>query len=106
MRLGAQICVDCAQLAPHRSISMGSLDDPSHLDYVAISAHKMYAPFGTGALISRRDTFEKGEPFMRGGGEVEIVTLDRSPGQNRRTGTKPAARMWLGRLRWLLPFLN
>lgn len=75
-KAGAQICVDCAQLAPHRSINMGSLDDPSHLDYVAISAHKMYAPFGTGALITRRDTFEKGEPFMRGGGEVEIVTLD------------------------------
>ena len=30
---------------------------PEHLDYVAISAHKMYAPFGTGALIGRRDTF-------------------------------------------------
>jgi cysteine desulfurase/selenocysteine lyase len=75
-KAGAQICVDCAQLAPHRSINMGSLDDPSHLDYVAISAHKMYAPFGTGALITRRDTFENGEPFMRGGGEVEIVTLD------------------------------
>ncbi len=73
---GAQICVDCAQLAPHRAISMGKLDDPGHLDYITISAHKMYAPFGTGALVGRRDTFEQGEPFMRGGGEVEIVTRD------------------------------
>jgi selenocysteine lyase/cysteine desulfurase len=55
---------------------MGSLDDPEHLDYVAISAHKMYAPFGTGALIGRRDVFEQGDPDMRGGGTVEIVTLD------------------------------
>lgn len=74
--VGAQICVDCAQLAPHRAISMGKLDDPAHLDYITISAHKMYAPFGTGALIGRRDTFAQGEPFMRGGGEVEIVTRD------------------------------
>ncbi len=73
---GAQILVDCAQLAPHRSLEMGQLDDPEHLDYVAISAHKMYAPFGTGALVGRRDTFEQGEPDMRGGGEVEIVTSD------------------------------
>ncbi len=36
----------------------------------------MYAPFGTGALVSRTDTFETGEPYMQGGGEVEIVTFD------------------------------
>jgi cysteine desulfurase / selenocysteine lyase len=73
---GAHILVDCAQFAPHRQVDMRSLDDPSHLDYVSISAHKMYAPFGTGALIGRRDTFERGDPDMRGGGTVEIVTLD------------------------------
>ncbi len=73
---GAEILIDCAQLAPHRRISMGDLDDPAHLDYVAISAHKMYAPFGTGALIGRKDTFEQGEPEYRGGGAIEIVTID------------------------------
>jgi cysteine desulfurase/selenocysteine lyase len=73
---GVQIAVDCAQLAPHRSINMGTLDDPAHLDYVMLSGHKMYAPFGTGALIGRRDTFAHGEPDMRGGGEIEIVTVN------------------------------
>jgi selenocysteine lyase/cysteine desulfurase len=73
---GAQILVDCAQLAPHRQVDMGSLDDPGHLDYVTISAHKMYAPFGTGALVGRRDTFEQGDPDLQGGGTVEIVTLE------------------------------
>lgn len=73
---GAQIMVDAAQLAPHRRISMGALDDPEHIDFLTLSAHKMYAPFGSGALIGRRDVFEQGEPDMRGGGEVEIVTLD------------------------------
>ncbi len=72
---GAQILIDCAQLAPHRKVEMLPLDDPSHLDYVAISAHKMYAPFGTGALIGRLDTFERGVPDQQGGGTVEIVTL-------------------------------
>jgi cysteine desulfurase/selenocysteine lyase len=73
---GAQFLADCAQLAPHRKVDMRPLADPSHLDYVTISAHKMYAPFGTGALVGRRDTFEQGDPDMRGGGTVEIVTLD------------------------------
>jgi selenocysteine lyase/cysteine desulfurase len=57
-------------------VDVGALDDPQHFDYVAISAHKMYAPYGTGALIGRRDTFEHGEPDLRGGGTVEIVTED------------------------------
>lgn len=73
---GALILTDCAQLAPHRRVDMRPLDDPAHLDFVAISAHKMYAPFGTGALVGRRDIFERGDPDMTGGGTVEIVTLD------------------------------
>jgi selenocysteine lyase/cysteine desulfurase len=73
---GAQIFVDCAQLAPHRSVDIRSLDDPAHLDYVALSAHKMYAPFGTGALIGRRDTFENGAPEYSGGGTIEFVSLE------------------------------
>ena len=74
--VGAQFMADCAQLAPHRAVEMRSLDDPRHLDYVVISAHKMYAPFGTGALVGRRDMFARGTPDMVGGGVVEIVTLD------------------------------
>lgn len=76
-QVGAQIAVDCAQLAPHRKIEMRPLSDPEHIDYVTISAHKMYAPFGTGALIGRRDTFEHGDPDLVGGGTVNIVTLDK-----------------------------
>lgn len=75
-QVGAQIAVDCAQLAPHRKIEMRPLADSAHLDYVAISAHKMYAPFGTGALVGRRDTFEHGDPDLVGGGTVNIVTLE------------------------------
>jgi cysteine desulfurase / selenocysteine lyase len=75
-RAGAQILVDCAQLAPHRQVEIGPLGEPASLDFIAISAHKMYAPLGAGALIGRRDIFEQGDPDLRGGGTVEIVTLD------------------------------
>jgi len=73
---GALFLADCAQLAPHRAVDMGELSDPGHLDFVAISAHKMYAPYGTGALVGRKDVFEAGEPDVRGGGTVEVVTID------------------------------
>lgn len=75
-QVGGHICVDAAQLAPHRKIDMKSLDDPGHLDFLTISAHKMYAPFGTGALIGRLDVFSEGMPDLVGGGTVQIVTLE------------------------------
>ena len=46
-------------------------DDPEHLDYVVLSAHKMYAPFGTGALVGAQDIFLQGAPEYQGGGTVE-----------------------------------
>jgi len=70
----AEIAVDCAQLAPHRPIDIGDLNDPAHLDYVAFSGHKLYAPFGTGVLIGRRDTFAQGTPDAVGGGTVRRVS--------------------------------
>ncbi len=74
--VGALFCADAAQLSPHRKVDMLPLDDPRHLDFVTISAHKMYAPYGSGALIGRLDIFERGVPDMVGGGVVQVVTLD------------------------------
>jgi selenocysteine lyase/cysteine desulfurase len=73
--VGGRILVDAAQLAAHRPIDMGAHDDPGHLDFVALSAHKMYAPFGTGALVGRRDSF-RGDPDHAGGGTIRAVTVD------------------------------
>ena len=73
---GAEIVVDAAQLAPHRPIAMGRKGDPEHLDYVAFSAHKMYAPFGAGVLIAHRAALETGDPDIVGGGTVDIVSLE------------------------------
>ena len=74
--VGARIMVDAAQLAPHRRVDMKPDDDPGHLDFVVLAGHKMYAPFGTGALIGPREVFSQGEPDYRGGGTVDVVTLD------------------------------
>lgn len=36
----------------------------------------MYAPFGSGILIGPRSTFSTGDPFLAGGGAVDLVDLD------------------------------
>ena len=74
-RNGSKIFVDCAQLFPHRKINMGPADSPRHLDFIAMSAHKVYAPFGGGALVGSLELFNQGEPDYRGGGTIDLVTL-------------------------------
>ncbi|WP_431913602.1 aminotransferase class V-fold PLP-dependent enzyme [Nonomuraea jabiensis] len=71
-RHGARILVDAAQLVPHRRLNLTALD----LDYVAFSGHKLYAPFGAGALVGRRDWLAGGEPYLKGGGAVRSVGDD------------------------------
>lgn len=69
---GARVVLDAAQLAPHRSIDMST----EGIDYLALSGHKLYAPFGAGALVGRQDWLAAGEPFLAGGGAVRYVGLD------------------------------
>jgi selenocysteine lyase/cysteine desulfurase len=47
---GARLLVDAAQLVAHRKISM----EQCGIDYLAFSAHKVYAPFGSGMLVARK----------------------------------------------------
>ena len=49
-RHGARLLVDAAQLVAHRRVAM----EEWGIDYLAFSAHKAYAPFGTGALVVRK----------------------------------------------------
>ena len=49
-RYGARLLVDAAQLVAHRRVEM----EGSGIDYLAFSAHKVYAPFGSGALVVRK----------------------------------------------------
>ena len=70
-RYGARIAVDGAQLVPHRRIDMAA----AGLDYLAFSGHKIYAPFGAGVLVGRRDWLDAAPPYLAGGGAVRQVRL-------------------------------
>ncbi len=66
---GVPVLVDAAQLAPHGPL-------PAAADFLAWSGHKLYAPFGTGVLVGPRSAFADGDPFLAGGGAVDLVDLD------------------------------
>lgn len=102
---GVPVMVDAAQLAPHRPI-------PGAPDYVAFSGHKLYAPFGAGTLIGPRTAFEHGDPFLAGGGAVDLVDIDEvlwtEPPEREEAGSPNvvgavafgAALAELGRIGW------
>ncbi len=67
-RYGARFLVDAAQLVAHRKVEMAQCG----IDYLAFSAHKVYAPFGSGVLLVRKGllTFSPAEmELIRSSGE-------------------------------------
>jgi selenocysteine lyase/cysteine desulfurase len=87
-KYGARILADAAQLAAHRKIDMKDWD----LDYLAFSAHKLYAPFGSGALIVRKglisSSFPEKDNVIRSGEEnvTGIAALGKSIILLQKTG--------------------
>lgn len=74
-KYGAQIVVDGAQIVAHRKFEMmGDLDDPDDdIDFIAFSAHKMYSPYGGGAVVGLTDTLNRHMPEFYGGGTITVV---------------------------------
>jgi selenocysteine lyase/cysteine desulfurase len=73
---GARILVDASQYVPHRLLDMKDNNCSAHIDFVAYTSHKLYAPFGIGVLVGSKEFFNNLEPDSTGGGTVKIVTDD------------------------------
>jgi selenocysteine lyase/cysteine desulfurase len=69
---GARVLVDAAQLVAHRAVDLSA----TGIDYLAFSGHKLYAPFGAGALVGRADWLDAAPPHLPGGGAAEQVAVD------------------------------
>lgn len=70
---GAQIIVDGAQVVAHRAFSMQGSNEDEMIDYFIFSAHKMYAPYGGGAVVGLTDELNAHMSQFYGGGTVDIV---------------------------------
>ena len=69
----AKLIIDGAQIVAHKKIDFSK----TNVDYLVFSAHKMYAPFGSGAIIGLKEDFERLNSDLKGGGTVDTV-LDNS----------------------------
>ncbi len=73
-RYGAELLVDAAQLAAHRPVRMSE----DGIDFLAFSAHKMYAPFGSGGLLARKGRLaldESEQAAIRASGEENVAGI-------------------------------
>ncbi|MEU5212540.1 aminotransferase class V-fold PLP-dependent enzyme [Streptomyces sp. NPDC020742] len=66
---GARTVLDAAQLAAHRPLDLAGWG----IDWAALSGHKIYAPFGAGALVGPGDWPAAAEPYLAGGGATAHV---------------------------------
>jgi selenocysteine lyase/cysteine desulfurase len=87
-RYGARIAVDAAQLAPHAPVDLATLG----ADYVALSGHKLYAPFGAGVLAGRSDWLDAVPPYLAGGGASAAVSAN--PDVDPAGGRTPLDVTW------------
>ncbi|MBQ2477853.1 MAG: aminotransferase class V-fold PLP-dependent enzyme [Erysipelotrichales bacterium] len=71
---GAKIVVDGAQIVAHRKFSMKGETPEEDIDFFVFSAHKMYSPYGGGAVVGPYEILNEHMPEFYGGGIVKIVT--------------------------------
>lgn len=75
-KYGAKIIVDGAQIVAHRKFSMVGETPDENIDFFVFSAHKMYSPYGGGAVVGLRDELMGHMPKFYGGGTIHIVGDD------------------------------
>ena len=73
-KYGAQIVVDGAQIVAHRKFSMLGETPEENIDFFVFSAHKMYSPYGGGAVVGLTSELNSHMPEFYGGGIVTVVT--------------------------------
>ena len=70
---GAKIIVDGAQIVAHRAFSMMGDTPEENIDFLVFSAHKMYSPYGGGAIVGLTDVLNEHMPEFYGGGTIRVV---------------------------------
>ena len=75
-KYGAKIIVDGAQIVAHRKFSMLGENPDENIDFFVFSAHKMYSPYGGGAVVGLTDELMGHMPKFYGGGTISIVGDD------------------------------
>lgn len=66
--------VDATQSIAHMPIDVKDMN----ADFLVFSAHKLYGPMGIGVVYAKKEILEQLDPFMKGGGMIDVVTRESS----------------------------
>lgn len=73
-KVGAKTFLDAAQLVSQQKINVQSLD----VDFLVFSAHKLFGPYGFGALYGKKDLLDQMPPYQFGGSMISEVNFDKT----------------------------
>ncbi len=73
-RVGAKVMIDAAQSAPQFPTDVQKLD----CDFLAFSGHKVFGPYGIGALFGKEELLESMPPYQGGGSMISEVTWEKT----------------------------
>lgn len=71
-KTNAVFVLDAAQSAAHLPVDVQALD----IDFLALSAHKIYGPTGVGILYGKKELLEKLPPYQGGGAMIKEVSFE------------------------------
>ena len=71
---GAKVLIDGAQIVSQISVDVQDID----CDFFVFSAHKLFGPFGFGAVFGKKALLEQMPPYQGGGSMIAKVTIEKT----------------------------
>ena len=72
--VGAKVLIDAAQVVSNMAVDVQKID----CDFLAFSGHKIFGPYGIGALYGRMELLEAMNPYQGGGSMIAEVTFEKT----------------------------
>ncbi|UXR65574.1 cysteine desulfurase [Bdellovibrio bacteriovorus] len=72
--VGAKVLVDGAQIVSQLPVNVQDID----CDFFVFSAHKLFGPFGFGALYGKKAILDQMPPYQGGGSMIAKVTIEKT----------------------------